>query len=92
MQYICVRVYAGCAIVPDSNGHVDIPSTWTSIGYKAFQSCRSLTTITIPDSVKTIGSYAFSNACLLTVAIPDSVTELEDYAFYANTDLKSVTL
>ena len=54
IQYVCVVVYAGCAITPDSNGHVNIPSSWTKIGYNAFKECTSLTSVTIPDGVTTI--------------------------------------
>ncbi len=53
-------VFAGCAIEPDANGHVDIPSSWASIGNGAFSHCSSLKTVSIPDSVTTIGNAAFS--------------------------------
>ena len=41
------------------------------------------TTYTIPDSVTTIGDYAFSDCDSLTsVTIPDSVTTIGEYTFY----------
>lgn len=44
----------------------------TSIGYHAFQYCRSLTNVTIPNSVTSIGDYAFYNCSSLTsITIPD---------------------
>ena len=51
------------------------------------------TTYTIPDSVTTIGNYAFY-ACykLTSVTIPDSVTTIGDGAFYACYSLTSVTI
>ena len=30
------RIYAGCAIPPDSDGHVTIPRNWSSIDGEAF--------------------------------------------------------
>ncbi len=51
------------------------------------------TTYTIPDSVTTIGSSAFSNCSNLTsVTIGDSVTTIGDYAFQACSNLTSVTI
>lgn len=48
----------------------------------AFWNFASLTSITIPDSVKSISDYAFSNCTFLEyVIIPDSVTSIETYAF-----------
>ena len=39
-------VYAGCAIVPDANGNVEIPASYTSIAANAFRQCSSLKTVT----------------------------------------------
>ena len=45
----------------------------------------------IPDSVTSIGDYAFYYCDSLTsVVIPDSVTSIGDYAFYNCTSLTSV--
>ena len=47
----------------------------------------------IPDSVTSIGEYAFYNCKSLTsVAIPDSVTSIGEYAFYNCRSLTSVTI
>ncbi len=52
-----------------------------------------ITSVTIPDSVTTIGEMAFG-VCfnLKTVSIPDSVTTIGDSAFYQSNGLISVTL
>ena len=49
--------------------------------------------MTIPDSVTTIGEYAFCYCdSLESVTIPDSVTTIGEYAFYECSSLTSVTI
>ena len=51
------------------------------------------TSYTIPDSVTTIGTYAFYNcSSLTTITIPDSVTLIGGEAFYNCSSLTSVTI
>ena len=51
------------------------------------------TSITIPDGVTAIPSYAFSKCNNLTsMTIPNSVTSIGDYAFYGCTSLASITI
>ena len=65
----------------------------TAIPDKAFYQCTTLKTITIPDSVTTIGINAFRDCSSLTsVTIPDSVTEIGMYAFKYCSSLTSVTI
>ena len=52
-----------------------------------------VTDLTIPDSVTSIGNYAFYDCDdLRSVTIPDSVTSIGYYAFYDCDDLRSVTI
>lgn len=63
------------------------------IADNAFFSCKSLTGVTIPDSVTNIGENAFNNCTALeSVNIPSSVESVGDYAFHRCTALKSVTI
>ena len=49
--------------------------------------------ITIPNSVTTIGNRAFSGCSGLTsITIPNSVTTIEESAFLYCTDLTSITI
>jgi hypothetical protein len=73
---------------------VTIPDSVTTIGTSAFAAnalteegafvSRSLTSLTIGDSVETIGSGAFAGNALTSVTIPDSVTTIEEYVFGGN--------
>ena len=57
-----------------ARGVITIPNSVKSIGDRAFQDCRSLTSITIPNSVKHIGSCSFSGC-----------NQLKDIYCYATT-------
>ena len=63
------------------------------IANNAFSNCTGLTSITIPDSVTSIGGYAFSGCTGLTsITIPDSVTSIDYDAFSGCTGLTNVTI
>ena len=64
----------------------------TSIGFQAFYRCKSLTSITIPNSVTSIETYAFMYSGLTSVIIPNSVISIGTEAFRDCTSLKSVSL
>jgi len=80
-----------------SGGAVSIPSTInglsvTSIGSHAFDSCRTMTSVTIPNSVTNIGNNAFYWTSLASVTIGNSVTSIGDYAFCICQSLTNVTI
>ena len=79
-------------------GSLIIPATIenkpaASIGNGAFQFCRRITDLTIPDSVTSIGDNAFYNcASLRNATIPDSVTSIRRETFRRCTSLTSITI
>ena len=65
----------------------------TSIGYRAFSDCQSVTGVTIPDCVRNIDSAAFADCgSLEVVTIPEGVTSIGIWAFSHCTSLKNVTI
>ena len=85
----------------DSKGWLDdaeftkltIGDNITKIGYRAFQSCSSLTSVTIGNGVTSIEGGAFQYCSSLTsITIPDSVTSIGGGAFFSCSSLTSVTI
>ena len=66
--------------------------TVTTIGEYAFNDLTNLTSVTIPDSVTSIGASAFSLTSLTNVTIGNGVTSIGELAFYYCTSLTSVTI
>lgn len=77
--------------IPSSLKNVTV--TGGKILYGAFYNCSGLTSITIPDSVTSIGNSAFFGCKGLTsITIPDRVTSIGYSAFYNCTGLSSITI
>jgi hypothetical protein len=80
-----------------TGGVVSIPSMtngWpvTSIGTNAFYN-GSLTSVTIPDSVTNIGSFAFFGCSSMTnITIPTNLNSIQDFTFYGCSDLTSFAI
>ncbi|NDP22744.1 MAG: leucine-rich repeat domain-containing protein [Paludibacter sp.] len=66
------------------SGDYSIPPTVKHIGSSAFEGCYNLTSVIIPSSVISIGSYAFSYCSGINgnLTLPNSVKRLDEGAFY----------
>ncbi len=76
----------------NGKGAIVFDDTITSIGDFAFMSCTSLTDITIPYSVTSIGFSAFVSTSLRSIIISDNITSIGQSAFANCRLLSSVTI
>ena len=69
------------------------PDGVTIIGYRLFNGCTGLTSVTIPEGVTKVGAGAFQScAGLISVTIPEGVTSIGNNAFNGCIGLTSVTI
>jgi hypothetical protein len=87
-----------CAVSPMPTGDVSIPATLggvkvTGIGPEAFNHCKELASVTIPEGVTHLEWHAF-DACsgLESVSLPSSLKDIGFAAFGGCISLKSVTI
>ena len=89
--YYIYNRYSSTYYIPSSLKSVAV--TGGNILMHAFYNCSRLTSVTIPDSVTSIGEQAFYNCSGLTsITIPDSVTSIGEEAFYNCSGLTSITI
>lgn len=69
-------------VIPKNVTHDGISYLVTRITKDAFRDCAGMTSITLPDSITSIGDGAFINcSALTTISIPEGVTSLPNLAF-----------
>ena len=71
---------------------VVIESGVTSIGRQAFFYCPNLESITIPETVTSIGYWAFYGSGITSISIPDGVTTIGQEAFCQCDSLETVEI
>lgn len=69
---------------------ISLPTNMSMIGISAFEECDHLTSVALPEGLKTIDIKAFYNSGLTSVEIPQAVETIGENAFALST-LESVT-
>lgn len=67
-----------------------VPNTVTRIG--GFGNNTTLTSITLPQGLRTIDTYAFEGSIITSISIPDSVDSYGSFPFYQNRALETFTV
>ena len=91
--YFSRTTYTGSVYIPSSVTFGTKTYTVTAIGRRAFNYCKDMTSVNIPNTVTLIDVAAFDYCWGLTsVTIPNSVTTIEGVAFYNCIHMKSVSI
>ena len=67
--------------------------SWNQVTANLYLNGKAITSVTVPDGISSISSYAF-NGCttLKSVIIPDTVKSIGEFAFYGCKSLTSITI
>jgi len=69
-----------------------IPAGVTNIGDYSFYGCANITNVTIPNSLASIGAYAFAYSTLTNLTMGAGVTRIGSWAFYYCSKLPGMTM
>ena len=89
---------AGDLVIPETVSYCGTTYTVTGLSTHnfmmgTFYNCNTLTSVYVPNSVKTMGEYVFGYCpSLVSVHLPDSITSIPSMAFDGCTSLPSITI
>ena len=87
-----IHLYGGIIIIPEDVLYMNRWRKVTSVGTSAF-SYEGISSVTVPNSVTSIGDAAFYECKNLTsVILPDGITHIGSQAFYNCEQLKTINL
>lgn len=83
----------GALVIPGTVQNEGITYTVTKTSWGAFSNCKGIISVTLPNTMTTIGGMSFSHCEAMTsISIPESVTSIEGHAFRWCFALPSITL
>lgn len=84
---------ANMAFQSSTTTSVELPATLTYLGSNAFMSANKITSIVIPDNVKTIGKWGLRGMSACTsITLPAELTAVPDGMCWGNTKLKGIVI
>jgi len=84
-QFLLDNPYSGAITIPPSVVHDGTTYTVTALGRSAFEGCTGVTSLTLPATVRSFGSYCFYDCNFASLQMPDSLKHIGDHAFlYSN--------
>ena len=95
-----VQIGDGETLATDANGSLSIPAnvdrdgknyTVVSVAPNAFRNSK-LTSVTLPEGIKTIGKSAFRGAQLASFVMPSTVEQIDEASFCMASKLMNITL
>jgi len=88
----CISGYYGYVNIPETISHGDQIYTVDDIGMYTFYN-SSITGVSLPSSIRFIGSHAFYNCYGLTeIVFPNSVTSIDSQAFFNCSSLTNIKI
>ena len=87
------EMYSGDVEIPETVMYRDKVLKVTQIGYYAFQNCKDLTSVIIPQTITSLPSSAFLNcSSLTTITMSSNVTTIGNNAFEGCKSLSSIVI
>ena len=85
--------YSGTITIPEEVTYDTVTYSVSQIGAEAFEGCKGLLSVTLPESIEEIGAYAFCGCTsLTTINIPTGVKEIGYGAFSYCSGLSTISV
>ena len=82
--------YAGDVKIPASVMNDGITYQVTKLGNNCFSGTSGLTSVELPESIESIGSYAFYRSAIKSLRLPASVKQISDH-FLARSSIRELS-